>query len=318
MNFVDLIIIIFLLIYGVYGYFRGFIRVASELLFLFLSLFLAFTFNGKAVLIFRHFISVPPNLLKVISFLIVWIILEIIFSAAEYFIYKKIPQDIKSSSYNKYFGIPVAAFRSIFLVAVILTLFISFPVNGKIKEQILSSKFGSPLVSKTSDIAKKAESLLSGVVNETFTLLTVKPGTDESVDLKFKTSDLRVDEESERKMLELINQERIKRGVKALVMDEKIQEVARAHSRDMFEKGYFAHENLEGETPFDRMTKAGIKFITAGENLALAPNVELAHQGLMDSPGHRENILNMEFGKVGIGCQDGGIYGKMFTQDFTS
>ena len=64
------------------------------------------------------------------------------------------------------------------------------------------------------------------------------------------------------------------------------------------------------------MSKRKIKFISAGENLAYAPTVEIAHQGLMNSPGHRENILRPSFGRVGIGVIDGGVYGKMFTQDF--
>ncbi len=86
----------------------------------------------------------------------------------------------------------------------------------------------------------------------------------------------------------------------------------------MFEKGYFSHENLEGKSPFDRMEAAGIIFKVAGENLAYAATVDLAHNGLMRSPGHRANILEVDFGTVGIGVIDGGIYGKMFTQNFTN
>jgi uncharacterized protein YkwD len=84
----------------------------------------------------------------------------------------------------------------------------------------------------------------------------------------------------------------------------------------MFARGYFAHETPEGESPFDRFNKAGITYRTAGENLALAPTLSLAHTGLMNSPGHRANILNPEFGRVGIGIIDGGLHGLMVTQDF--
>jgi len=70
-------------------------------------------------------------------------------------------------------------------------------------------------------------------------------------------------------------------------------------------------------SPFDRMRQGGARFRAAGENIALAPTVEVAHNGLMNSPGHRENILNPAFGRVGIGVEDGGLHGKMFTQNFT-
>jgi uncharacterized protein YkwD len=64
------------------------------------------------------------------------------------------------------------------------------------------------------------------------------------------------------------------------------------------------------------MNKAGVKFRTAGENLALAPTLQLAHTGLMNSPGHRANILRPEFGRLGIGIMDGGYHGIMVSQEF--
>jgi len=64
------------------------------------------------------------------------------------------------------------------------------------------------------------------------------------------------------------------------------------------------------------MRDAGVRFSTAGENLALAPTVQVAHTGLMNSPGHRANILHKDFGRVGIGIMDGGIRGLMVSQEF--
>jgi uncharacterized protein YkwD len=86
----------------------------------------------------------------------------------------------------------------------------------------------------------------------------------------------------------------------------------------MLARGYFSHYTPEGLSPFDRMTQAGIAYTSAGENLAFSPNVQLAMQGLMQSPGHRANILSKDYGKVGIGVIDGGIYGEMFVQEFTN
>ena len=92
--------------------------------------------------------------------------------------------------------------------------------------------------------------------------------------------------------------------------------VARAHSKDMFTRGYFAHNTPEGKTPFDRMRAANIVFTAAGENLALAQTLEIAHNNLMNSPGHRANILQPAFGRLGIGVLDGGFYGLMISQEF--
>jgi len=84
----------------------------------------------------------------------------------------------------------------------------------------------------------------------------------------------------------------------------------------MFARGYFAHVTPEGVDPFTRMREAKVSFLTAGENLALAPTLQIAHTGLMNSPGHRENILRPSFGRVGIGIMDGGLHGLMISQEF--
>ena len=102
----------------------------------------------------------------------------------------------------------------------------------------------------------------------------------------------------------------------ALLADPELRNVARAHSADMFARGYFSHINPDGENPFYRISAAEINYLSAGENLALAQTLQIAHTGLMNSPGHRANILNPTFGRVGIGVQDGGIYGLMITQNF--
>ena len=84
----------------------------------------------------------------------------------------------------------------------------------------------------------------------------------------------------------------------------------------MFARSYFSHSTPEGRSPFDRLRAARLGFRAAGENLALSPNLKQAHQGLMNSPGHRANILNPAFGRLGVGIVDGGRRGLMVTQTF--
>jgi uncharacterized protein YkwD len=114
-----------------------------------------------------------------------------------------------------------------------------------------------------------------------------------------------------------VNNERTSRSLAALAFSDNLAAVARAHCSDMLKRGYFSHYTPEGLSPFDRMTEANIIFNNAGENLALAPNVDLAMKGLMQSPGHKANILSTNFHRIGVGVIDGGIYGEMFCQEFT-
>jgi uncharacterized protein YkwD len=138
----------------------------------------------------------------------------------------------------------------------------------------------------------------------------------ESQKLPFTTTKGAPDPQTEAAMIELVNKERRAVGVKVLTADPELVPVARAHATDMFARGYFAHNTPEGKTPFDRIRAANVTYLTAGENLALAPTLAMAHKGLMNSPKHKENILYGEFGRMGVGVIDGGIYGKMFVQLF--
>jgi uncharacterized YkwD family protein len=117
-------------------------------------------------------------------------------------------------------------------------------------------------------------------------------------------------------MFNLVNEERKLRGLHELKIHEGLVKVARLKSKDMIDLRYFAHQSPTYGSPFDMMRNAGIAYTYAGENLAGAPTVARAHTALMNSPGHRANILNVNYTHVGIGIVDGGMYGKMFTQMF--
>ena len=120
----------------------------------------------------------------------------------------------------------------------------------------------------------------------------------------------------EQKMFDLVNKERLANGLKPLEIDMRLVNTARLKSADMVKLGYFDHQSPTYGSPFDMMKQFGISFSYAGENLAGASDVNMAHVNLMNSPGHRENILRPEFTKVGIGVANGSKYGKIFTQQF--
>ena len=153
-------------------------------------------------------------------------------------------------------------------------------------------------------------------LQRTLQALTVPAEPNATIKLDYRVASPKVRPDLEARMLELVNAERTAQGLRPLQADPALAEVARAHSRDMFARGYFSHTNPEGQEAFDRMRQAGVPYLVAGENLALAQTLPSAHQGLMNSPGHRANILLPRYGRVGIGVLDGGRYGLMVTQNF--
>lgn len=120
----------------------------------------------------------------------------------------------------------------------------------------------------------------------------------------------------EQAMLNLINKERAASGLKPLTMDAALTKIARMKAQDMVTNNYFAHQSPTYGSPFDMMKSQGVVYHYAGENLAGASDVNTAHVNLMNSPGHKANILKPEYTKVGIGVVSGSKYGKIFVQEF--
>lgn len=122
---------------------------------------------------------------------------------------------------------------------------------------------------------------------------------------------------SELLLFELTNSARVQRNLPILKWDEEVADTARKHSEDMAANQYFSHTNQQGESPFDRMEEDGIRFFVAGENLAYGQYSSIfAHEGLMNSMGHRENIVKADYGYLGIGAAFNKENQPYFTENF--
>lgn len=106
----------------------------------------------------------------------------------------------------------------------------------------------------------------------------------------------------EQEVIRLVNVERTKAGLKALTEDWELSRVARYKSQDMHDLRYFSHTSPTYGSPFEMMKAFGIRYRTAGENIAMGYRTPAAVvQGWMNSPGHRANILNASYTKIGVG-----------------
>ncbi|MDF2963967.1 MAG: hypothetical protein K0S39_5702 [Paenibacillus sp.] len=120
----------------------------------------------------------------------------------------------------------------------------------------------------------------------------------------------------ERQIFDLANAARVKLGKPAFIWDEKIAGTARKHSQDMAANNYFAHESRNGATPFDRMEADGLKLQAAAENIAAGQSSAIfAHEGWMNSAGHRKNLL-ADIERLGTGVAFGGKMSLYYTQNF--
>ena len=113
----------------------------------------------------------------------------------------------------------------------------------------------------------------------------------------------------ESEVVRLVNDIRRQNGLSPLTQDWELSRVARYKSQDMRDKGYFSHTSPTYGSPFQMIRAFGLSYRTAGENIARGYSTPQAVvNGWMNSSGHRANILNASFTKIGVGYVANGHY----------
>ncbi|MDB3085376.1 sporulation protein [Clostridioides difficile] len=106
----------------------------------------------------------------------------------------------------------------------------------------------------------------------------------------------------QKEVVDLVNIERSKAGLNPLTLDSSVSNVATKKSQDMIDNNYFSHNSPTYGSPFDMLKKFGISYKTAGENIAMGQKTpKEVVNAWMNSEGHRKNILNPNFSKIGVG-----------------
>jgi uncharacterized membrane protein required for colicin V production len=303
------------------GYRSGFIATTYGLATWIVSFAAAVVFQAQAAQLVEK-LGVLPATARPIGFIIVLVLVELLFSLAGYFALTPVVRAVHRvrivERIDRIAGIFPATARALFVLAIVLAALVVSPVASDFKATIESSRIARGLIDQITAL-QPTLARLSGQLGESVPLFVTRLGEDQSEPLDLP-SDLQLspDPVAERQMLDLVNEERASTGLPALIWDERLLPVARQHAEEMFKLKYFAHQSPVSGSPFDRIKAAGITYSRAGENLAYAQSVSVAHRGLMQSPGHRENILRPEFTHIAIGVVSAGPYGRMFTQVFTT
>lgn len=316
-NIIDILLVILVVLSLLNGYRRGFVHGVLDLAGWVLSLLAGLRYHqtvaswlGPRVDLWSEVWDQP------IAFVIVAVVVGIAVHAIGYWALRRLPEDIHERQLNQIFGLAPGFINGLITAAIVSALLLAIPLSEGLTQRTRESAIANRLTVYAERLENQLRPVFGEAIARTLNLLTVQPDSNERVNLPFKVATTRPRPDLEQQMLDLVNQERQAAGLHPLAPDPELTEVARRHSADMFARGYFAHDTPEGLTPFDRMRAANVRFLAAGENLALAPTIPVAHNGLMNSPGHRENILRPQFGRLGIGVMDGGMRGLMVSQEF--
>ena len=315
MNFIDiaLVLVVLLSIWG--GTRKGFVIGSFELISWIGTLLIGFVAYKYLAVLFERFFSLGVWTLPV-AFILTLILGRIILSLIINNILKGTPAETHHSTANKAFGIFPGFVNGVIYAILIAGILMAFPISDKLSEEARESKIASKSAIQVEWFDEKLSPIFDEAITQSMNKLTINPDSDKSVKLPYSVTAPKVRPKLEEEMLRLVNEERKKENLPALKNDPELTIVARAHSKDMFSRGYFAHVTPDNKTPFDRIRAAGVRYLSAGENLALGRTLSICHKGLMNSPGHKANILDRSYGRVGIGILDGGMHGLMITQNF--
>jgi uncharacterized protein YkwD len=310
----DIILIVVVILFAWLGYRRGFINSFFDLVKWTGALAIAaVSYTGAAAILAQNF-SIQDQWQKPISFVVLFSVTLFFLSLIFIFIKKIITPAVQQSFANKITGLMPGFLTGVVLAVLLAKVFTAsvwFAEPGKDNTDVLVAS----LANATNWLDDSMEPIFNAPQAPA---IAAASETLYSESEEFKSANFTARPDLEEQLLHMVNAERKTRGLKILVADGKLQLAAHSHAADMFTKGYFSHITPDGINPFERMKKLAIRYNAAGENLAHSNGLEAAHTGLMNSQGHRENILNKQFGKIGISILDGGLKGLMVVQEFSN
>ncbi len=314
MNVIDIILVIVVSLAVYSGWKKGFIQSSIELTTWLGSFLLAF-FISEYILRFLLQLHIDGFWVRPFLFIVLLLALSHFISR----LFDRWISDLDDETHlhiaNRIAGVLPGFVSGVVYSSLISFFVLSYPM-GNLSQRTKDSILASMLNNKNEWPGKLLAEMAADIGYRSPDNFTVHTKGSEILSLPFKTNVFRPRPDLELRMLKMINNERKKAGLKAMRFDNKLGKVATKHSSDMLNRGYFSHYTPEGKSPFDRMRQDRVRFIVAGENLALAQTLQSAHEGLMESPVHKANILHVSFGRAGIGILDAGVHGIMVTQNF--
>jgi uncharacterized protein YkwD/uncharacterized membrane protein required for colicin V production len=317
-NAVDILIVAALVLGAVLGIRAGFIATLFGLITWIVAIPVALILQGPLGSLLAG-VGLALPVARTLGFVLVLVVIESGFGLLGNLwvvpFVKRLHADRTFGTADRVLGVVPSLLRTLVIAAVALAAALVLPVGNDVRSAIDGSRIGQVLVEQVA-VMQPALSALAGQ-DAGGPLLVTRLGADQTQKLELPDNlTLVPDLEAEAQLLKLLNDERTSRGLVALELDTRLVPIARQHSEEMFRLKYFGHQSPVNGSPFDRLAAAKITYSRAGENLAYAQSVAVAHRSLMDSPGHRENILRPEFTRIGIGVISAGSYGRMFTQLF--
>src|SRR5581483_9395231 len=186
---VDLVIALVLLAHLLEGLRRGVVAALAEFLALVLALAVGLAFYRGAAALLGARLGLPHGIASAAGFFLVWVVALLALSALAALLSRLVPGFLQRSLVSRVLALVPALAHGLLVSALAVTLLVSLPLAGPVKAAILQSRLGGPLVDGASVFNGYVSDVIGGAVQDTLTMLTVHPGSDERVELNFRTDD---------------------------------------------------------------------------------------------------------------------------------
>ncbi|HSQ38419.1 MAG TPA: CvpA family protein [Acidimicrobiia bacterium] len=320
---IDALLVALLIFLAVRGWFRGLVREAMDLVGLILGIVLAFRLGSTVGALIEAMSGISADAARLVGGLIVLVVTGI----AAALVARVVEPRVRWPGLNlidRAGGASLGLASGAFAAVVLLSLAVILPIPEAVSRQLDSSALTRFLTDPAAAPQAVFRRLSGDRVVEALLNLNRLVGErrvivegEESVALApADPGDVEQDAAAATEIFDLLNRARLDTGADPLAWSPALAVVAQGHAVEMYLEGYFSHNSPATGTVADRLEGAGITYSVAGENLALAATPTDVHNGLMGSPGHRENILRPEFRRVGVAVVAGPL-GLMTVQVFT-
>jgi len=313
-----LVLLLLLVVYR--GYRRGLIREAADLGLLVFGVIVAFRTGPASEAFFASWTGASPLVARLLGGFAVFFVIQFV---GGFVLAKALRSLGPLRPLDQWAGVVVSGAWFVIGATLLILVASAVPTGDRIERLLDDSRVaqyvaGEDSIPKTTLSAVVGDRVLESLVNLNQLIgnrqVVIKDA--EIVELPVLSGDLLLDQTSAALIRDLLNLARIDAGEDPLSGSSALEDVAARHAFEMYEEGYFSHRSPVTGQVSDRVQAAGIPYALVGENLALAPTAQSVHDGLLSSPGHRENMLRPEFTRVGIVAIDGPL-GLMVVQVFS-
>ena len=308
---------------AVRGWSRGFAREAMDLVGVVAGLLLAFRLGAPLgdELVARF--GMAPEAGQIVAAVVIFLLVGAGAAVGAHYLSKALTLPGLSLG-NRVLGVGIALASGVFLLLLLVSLARVASLPDQVVAVIDDSRVVGAVAAPDSVSSRWFHALAGDRVVEAVTNLEREVGVRRVVLEEGERASIPAAEPSEltasfqesRDVYDLVNRARLEAGRDPLAWSPSLAKVARAHAGEMYRRGYFSHRSPVTGSPLDRVLDAGIVIGRVGENLALAATPIAAHQGLMESNGHRRNLLATSWTTVGIGVVDGPL-GLMVVEVFS-